>query len=213
MNSAQMPDAVEPRGSSRRPNASDILRLLMGEPRQQMADGGAVKGSFKWFLEQGLDPRTGEALQGAYQFSPAVRQQGMPMPAIGVQEDAPLVSMGKRGKGVSHALGTVRINPAAIMPMVEGAFQAGRDLLGGYADGGTLVDGPGTGRSDDVPATMDAFADTRLSRGEYVIPADVVSAMGEGSTDAGAEALNRLVDKTRAKWRKRTATFPSPGDR
>ena len=81
----------------------------------------------------------------------------------------------------------------------------------GAFGGGMLVDGPGTGRSDDVPASMDEPGDTRLSRGEYVIPADVVSAMGDGSTDAGAEALNGLVEQTRAKWQDKVGRIPGPG--
>lgn len=82
----------------------------------------------------------------------------------------------------------------------------------GAFNGGVLVDGAGSGRSDNVPATMDVPGDTRLSRGEYVIPADVVSAMGEGSTDAGAEVLNNLVEEARARWREKTARIPTPGD-
>lgn len=82
----------------------------------------------------------------------------------------------------------------------------------GMANGGVFVEGGGTGRSDDVPASMDAFGDARLSRGEYVIPADVVSAMGEGSSEAGAEALDRLVEATRAKWQQRVQSFPDPGE-
>jgi hypothetical protein len=77
---------------------------------------------------------------------------------------------------------------------------------------GDLVDGTGSGRSDDVVATMDEPGDTRLSRGEYIIPADVVSALGEGSTDAGAEVLNRMVEETRARWQQQVAEFPGPGE-
>ena len=90
--------------------------------------------------------------------------------------------------------------PQPVQP-VRGAF-----------NGGMLVDGAGDGRSDDVVATMDEPGDTRLSRGEYVIPADVVSAMGDGSTDAGAEVLNRLVEETRAKWQDKVGRIPSPGE-
>jgi len=56
-----------------------------------------------------------------------------------------------------------------------------------YAKGGRAsfaVKGPGTGRSDDIPAM--------LSDGEYVIDADTVALLGDGSSKAGAEALDRL---------------------
>lgn len=75
---------------------------------------------------------------------------------------------------------------------------------GGIADGGPLsvlseggvapdvegpVAGPGTGRSDDI--------DARLSDGEYVIDAETVALLGDGSTAAGAEALDRMREAIR----------------
>ena len=59
-----------------------------------------------------------------------------------------------------------------------------RGGLTGYARG-RMVRGPGDGVQDAIPA--------RLSRGEYVIPAHAVSAIGNGSTDAGGERLDRMV--------------------
>lgn len=92
------------------------------------------------------------------------------------------------------------------------AFMGQQPAQQSAGGGGMLVNGGGTGRSDDVPATMDEPGDTRLSRGEYVIPADVVSAFGEGSTDAGAEALDGLVEKARADWQAKMGRIPSPGE-
>lgn len=76
---------------------------------------------------------------------------------------------------------------------------------------GRLVDGPGTGRSDDVVATQAEPGDTRLSRGEYVLPADTVAALGDGSTDAGAERLDAFVTGARDQWKKKLDKIPDPG--
>jgi hypothetical protein len=71
--------------------------------------------------------------------------------------------------------------------------------LGGYAHGGNprLLDGPGDGMSDDIPATIDNKQPARLAAGEFVVPADVVSHLGNGSTDAGAKHLYSMMDKVR----------------
>ena len=69
--------------------------------------------------------------------------------------------------------------------------------LGGYSDGGRLLKGPGDGMSDNIPATIGRKQPARLADGEFVIPADVVSHLGNGSTDAGAKHLYAMMDKVR----------------
>jgi hypothetical protein len=71
--------------------------------------------------------------------------------------------------------------------------------LGGYAAGGNprLLKGPGDGMSDNIPATINGRQPARLADGEFVIPADVVSHLGNGSTEAGAKQLHAMMDKVR----------------
>jgi hypothetical protein len=71
--------------------------------------------------------------------------------------------------------------------------------LGGYAAGGNprLLRGPGDGMSDNIPATISGKQPARLADGEFVIPADVVSHLGNGSTEAGAKVLHGMMDKVR----------------
>jgi hypothetical protein len=57
--------------------------------------------------------------------------------------------------------------------------------------------GPGDGLSDSVPAVIDGQDRAALSSGEFVIPADVVSYLGNGSSDAGVEALQQMMDDIR----------------
>ena len=71
--------------------------------------------------------------------------------------------------------------------------------LGGYAAGGNprLLKGPGDGMSDSIPANIGGKQPARLADGEFVVPADVVSHLGNGSTDAGAKKLYGMMDKIR----------------
>jgi hypothetical protein len=71
--------------------------------------------------------------------------------------------------------------------------------LGGYASGGNprLLRGPGDGMSDNIPATIADRQPARLADGEFVIPADVVSHLGNGSTEAGAKKLHEMMNSVR----------------
>ena len=51
--------------------------------------------------------------------------------------------------------------------------------------------------SDDIPASIADKQPARLAEGEFVVPADVVSHLGNGSTDAGAKHLYAMMDKVR----------------
>ena len=68
--------------------------------------------------------------------------------------------------------------------------------LGGYSDGGRLLRGPGDGVSDSIPATIGRKQQpARLADGEFVVPARIVSELGNGSTDAGAKKLYAMMDR------------------
>ena len=67
--------------------------------------------------------------------------------------------------------------------------------LGGYSDGGRLLRGPGDGVSDSIPATIGNKQPARLADGEFVVPARIVSELGNGSTEAGARKLYGMMDR------------------
>ena len=96
--------------------------------------------------------------------------------------------------------GVGALNPAMSslgeLPVVAGA-KGGIADLGGYSDGGRMLKGPGDGMSDSIPATIGGRQPARLADGEFVVPADVVSHLGNGSTDAGAKKLYAMMDKIR----------------
>jgi hypothetical protein len=70
--------------------------------------------------------------------------------------------------------------------------------LGGYSDGGRLLRGPGDGVSDSIPATIGNKRPARLADGEFVVPARIVSELGNGSTEAGARKLYAMMDRVQA---------------
>ena len=74
--------------------------------------------------------------------------------------------------------------------------------LGGYSDGGRLLQGPGDGVSDSIPAIIGRKQPARLANGEFVIPARIVSELGNGSTDAGAKRLYEMMDRVQRVRRK-----------
>ena len=65
------------------------------------------------------------------------------------------------------------------------------------AQGGYLETGMGDGMSDDIPSSIDGAQPAALSENEFVIPADVVSHLGNGSSDAGAQQLYAMMDRVR----------------
>ena len=85
--------------------------------------------------------------------------------------------------------------------MAEGGMayaSGGISSLGSYSDGGRMLKGPGDGMSDNIPAQIGSKQPARLADGEFVVPADVVSHLGNGSTDAGARQLYGMMDRIRA---------------
>ena len=75
-------------------------------------------------------------------------------------------------------------------------LRAGGGLLA-LAKGGYYLGGPTDGMADKVPARIDGRQEARLSDGEFVVPADVVSHLGNGNSNAGAQQLYAMMDKVR----------------
>jgi len=85
----------------------------------------------------------------------------------------------------------------AALTMARGGMAEQYDL-GGYSDGGRLLRGPGDGVSDSIPATIGNKRPARLADGEFVVPARIVSELGNGSTEAGARKLYAMMDRVQS---------------
>lgn len=93
---------------------------------------------------------------------------------------------------------TVPFSPSLEMAAnggLMGLAAGGQSHLGDYSDGGRLLRGPGDGVSDSIPATIADKRPARLADGEFVVPARIVSELGNGSTEAGARKLYAMMDR------------------
>jgi hypothetical protein len=88
------------------------------------------------------------------------------------------------------------VTPAAGGGLMYGS--GGIASLGSYSDGGQLLRGPGDGVSDSIPANIGGHQPARLADGEFVVPARIVSELGNGSTEAGARKLYAMMDRIKA---------------
>jgi hypothetical protein len=131
-------------------------------------------------------------------------KQGIPKEAITAQRDLPYYPEG--GYKYDASGNVVQENPnARNMFDLRGFYDYGAGFpttyaaKGGlmeYAEGGLTV-GPGDGMSDDIPAVIGGDQPAALSPGEFVVPADVVSGLGNGSTQAGANELHDMMERVR----------------
>lgn len=85
-------------------------------------------------------------------------------------------------------------NTQGVLPDIESYARGGIIPLPG---GGKIAKGPGGGLDDLIPTSIDGRRAAALSDGEFVIPADVVSMMGDGSSNAGSKRLYDLVRQVR----------------
>jgi len=95
-------------------------------------------------------------------------------------------------------------NPYTLPPAQEENNMAMGGRVPKYAQGGIAgahkgyyLGGKTDGMADKIPARIDGKQEARLSDGEFVIPADVVSHLGNGNSDAGAQQLHSMMDNVR----------------
>lgn len=129
-----------------------------------------------------------------YEFNPDVYQPYEPEPPTPYQ---PKMYYAGGGPVEMMSNANIGVNPM----MGEMAFAGGGiSSLGEYSDyarGGRMLKGPGDGMSDNIPATIAGKQPARLANEEFVVPADVVSHLGNGSSEAGAKALYKMMDRVR----------------
>jgi hypothetical protein len=89
-----------------------------------------------------------------------------------------------------------------VQQQAGGGLSDARYNLGGYSDGGRLLRGPGDGVSDSIPAVIGKKQPARLADGEFVVPARIVSELGNGSTEAGARKLYAMMDRIQSARKK-----------
>jgi len=164
---------------SQMPTSAEVVRSDYAAPTNpytgemvRMNVGGSAKSK---------KPKRTTAAQMAAMDSYEAALAGMNNAAVGAQ----MPSGTSAGLDPRMQLGQLNLNKGGIAD------------LGGYSDGGRMLKGPGDGMSDSIPGVIGGKQPARLADGEFVVPADVVSHLGNGSTDAGAKKLYAMMDKVR----------------
>ncbi len=124
-------------------------------------------------------PYSGEAVMGRQFFSPVTYSNQAAAPETPVNPE-PIMDVGPAKKGDGNAAG-------GLLELARG----GRALPPRYLRGET------DGMADKIPSSIDGRQPAKLSHGEFVIPADVVSHLGNGNSDAGAKVLYKMMDRVR----------------
>ena len=165
----------------------------MTESQARAPAGPAVDHGPGIYYDQDPDTRYQDALTAAQIRQAKVNKRANVSPPV-AKRPTPMGQLNLRPPGAQAAAAGSTLDP-------ENAAQGGimHSSLGGYAAGGNprLLKGPGDGMSDNIPATIAGKQPARLADGEFVIPADVVSHLGNGSTDAGAKRLHEMMNKIR----------------
>ena len=172
--------------------AAALSSSMFQEPQNVQAPRDTERYVYEYSPGPMMPPtRAGDVGEFTY-FRPSFRRISPAMAADGGIMDAmPVQRMSDR-------------NDAEMMALNRSQMYAGGGIshLGDYSDGGRLLKGPGDGVSDSIPATIADKRPARLADGEFVVPARIVSELGNGSTDAGARKLYAMMDrvqKNRAK--------------
>jgi hypothetical protein len=191
------------------PPQMPMQQMMPAQPPMGMAGGGQVM--------QRNDPF----------YGPVMMQEGG-IANIGAMPQELPVQMPNEREMISEAVAAIKgQHPQPEVPLAAFLAQYGeeafRDLVDRVQSGEMddtaersegQLNGPGDGMDDLIPATIDGQQDVLLSDGEYIIPADVVSHLGNGSTDAGARALDQMAERVREARTGQTQQAPQvPQDR
>jgi hypothetical protein len=185
--SPQMPASMQATMASYDPETNP----LTGEPTAHMASGGDV-GKFNTPL---ADP-TGYKLQPSMMYTQVSQDPNslLPQDILNIMQ-ANGFAGGNGGFDFPHFGGPT--SSSAQGHAAGGMMNGGIADLGSYSDGGQLLKGPGDGMSDSIPARIGRKQPARLADSEFVVPADVVSHLGNGSSDAGAKKLYAMMNNVR----------------
>lgn len=118
-------------------------------------------------------------------YSGGSEGEGMPSPAINRTQPAGIANV---------AAGQSNPNNPTIQPEQQQFAKGG---IASLQEEGRYLRGKTDGMADEVDATIDGKEPAKLSDGEFVIPADVVSHLGNGNSEAGAKLLQEMMARVR----------------
>lgn len=170
-----------------------------------MAAAPAIADSMTPSMSGAPEMKTDSNMGPRYRYSPGTASPFPEASATGVEQNYfPNQGYTRISDADAKALygyadgGDVQYPPGeSVMRMARGGISAHYNL-GDYSDGGRLLRGPGDGVSDSIPATIGNKRPARLADGEFVVPARIVSELGNGSTEAGARKLYGMMDRVQS---------------
>ena len=177
--------------------ASDAMlqeKLQSENIPKEVKDAETVQQEFSTGKLQNLNPQyadrdlSASRIVGAMQGTQAPLQFTDPSYSPAVTGNLSSILGAKNGGGLEDALESI----------TEGAEKIA-DMEGGQVYFEGMVTGDGDGMSDEIPFSIEGKQPALLSRDEYVLPADVVSALGNGSSNAGADMLDKFMTDVREK--------------
>ena len=201
LNNPEVLAMLQGSGAPQDTKSYDVLASIGANPVQAMKGGGAI-GNIKNHARN-----IKEKFLGSDLLEPFYRAANK----TGIMKDEQYNTIqGYAGGGMTNA-GTANSSVIpAIVPLIQAANEQAQAR---FARGGAIVDGlkaiagnrafegrvkgPGDGMSDDIPFNIEGQQPALLARDEYVIPADVVSMIGNGSSDAGSEQIDAAIANIR----------------
>jgi hypothetical protein len=187
---------------------NSLMSLLQGQNMgnayakpTQMAAGGIARYGFGGGIEDVMR-NANDVIQPASKIAVDAQSAQPPNPQQAARQfnfNPETGQFSRMGEQVSTAPKTDDPNQYIFDPETgqysKAMAMGGMSHLGGYSDGGRLLRGPGDGVSDSIPAQIGNKQPARLADGEFVVPARIVSELGNGSTEAGARQLYKMLDR------------------
>jgi len=164
---------------------------------QMLTQQGNFGRQQNYYPNQGYTPISNDAAKDLYHFAGGGPVEQMSNnAAMGVNTMYPMANIAPFGGGAVNVMsGEPSMQGTRL---AEGGISGAGYNLGGYSDGGRLLRGPGDGVSDSIPAMIGKKQPARLADGEFVVPARIVSEIGNGSTEAGARKLYAMMDRVQS---------------
>jgi hypothetical protein len=188
-------NAVQTGGYSKPIPKFDAVReqVQYNDPNRRPGESGR-----QYFTDTQFVPKGNEEAMAAARAASAEQAAGLQAAARPAPAPAPNPYAGKMNLSFAQQ----RQAPAsgAGLPQIPTQLndQGGINMAeGGLADAGRYLQGETDGMADEVPSSIDGEQPAALSHGEFVIPADVVSHLGNGNSDAGAQKLYEMMSRIR----------------
>lgn len=174
-------------------------QVQYNDPNRRPGEGGRQYFTDPRFATQGADPAANATALTDAKAASAAQATGLKAAYQARPEVAPNPYAGKIPTAFNQRPAPVATNAGlpAVPNVIENMERPTGMAKGGIASAGRYLQGKTDGMADKIPSSIDGKQPAALSHGEFVIPADVVSHLGNGNSDAGAQKLYQMMDRIR----------------